>query len=129
MKNISGNGEELLNFFFPFIFPELDVPVTKERQLGGKIESEMLLVICLSISRAADVGKQTTHHVVNTFSFFPSMNLLFLSEKPISNVTNRISSFLPKKLPGFQFSHFSDKQIFYQTKYIEFCTAKRLLIV
>lgn len=97
--------------------------------MGGKMGSEMLLAICLSISWAADVGKQTTYHVVNTFSFFLSMNPLFLSEKPIYNVTNRISySFKKEKKYQGLFSLAilaTTEQLFYPTKYIEFCAAKR----
>lgn len=84
------------------------------------MESEMLLAICLSISLAADVGKQTTYHVVNTFPFFLLMNPLFLSEKTIYNVTNRISYFLQKRknYQGFSLAILATtKQLFYPTKY------------
>ena len=97
--------------------------------MGGKMGSEMLLAICLSISWAADVGKQTTYHVVNTFSFFLWWSLY--SYRKNQSTTWQIGSVIPSKKKKKYQGLFSlailatTEQLFYPTKYIEFCAAKR----
>ena len=49
-------------------------------------------VISLSISLAADVGKQTMYHVVNTFLFLSLHELFVDIRKLIYKVTKRICS-------------------------------------